>query len=60
METYFTKVSVQADRWVAEAGKPTIIVENEEIDANDGWVKSSDAVSSLARANKLDEDCSCG
>lgn len=31
METYFTKVKVQADRWVAEADKPTIIVENEEM-----------------------------
>lgn len=31
METYFTKVNVQADRWVAEADKPTIIVENEEM-----------------------------
>lgn len=31
METYFTKVKVQADRWVAEVDKPTIIVENEEM-----------------------------
>ena len=31
METYYTKVSVQADRWVAEVDKPTIIVENEEM-----------------------------
>jgi hypothetical protein len=30
METYYTKVDVQADRWVAEGDKPTIIVENEE------------------------------
>lgn len=31
METYFTKVKVQADRWVAEVDKPTIVVENEEM-----------------------------
>lgn len=58
METYFTKVNVQSDRWVAEADKPTIIVENEEIDANDGWVKSNDATSKVRY--RLDEDCSCG
>ncbi len=58
METYFTKVNVQADRWVAEADKPTIIIENEEVDANDGWVKSSDATSKVRY--RLDEDCSCG
>lgn len=58
METYFTKVNVQADRWVAEADKPTIVVENEEVDANDGWVKSSDAASKVRY--RLDEDCSCG
>lgn len=58
METYFTKVNVQADRWVAGDDKPTIIVENEEIDANDGWVKSNDATSKVRY--RLDEDCSCG
>lgn len=58
METYVTKVNVQSDRWVAEADKPTIIVENEEIDANDGWVKSNDATSKVRY--RLDEDCSCG
>jgi len=58
METYFTKVNVQADRWVAETDKPTIIIENEEVDANDGWVKSSDATSKVRY--RLDEDCSCG
>lgn len=31
METYYTKVDVQADRWVAEVDKPTIVVENEEM-----------------------------
>lgn len=31
METYFTKVKVQADRYLVEAEKPTIIVENEEM-----------------------------
>lgn len=30
METYYTKVDVQADRRVAEVDKPTIVVENEE------------------------------
>lgn len=30
METYYTKVSVQADRYIVETEKPTIIVENEE------------------------------
>ena len=31
METYFTKVKVQADRYIVETDKPTIIVENEEM-----------------------------
>lgn len=31
METYYTKVSVQADRYIVETEKPTIIVENEEM-----------------------------
>lgn len=58
METYYTKVKVQADRYLVEAEKPTIIIENEEIDANDGWVKSNDATSKVRY--RLDEDCSCG
>lgn len=48
METYFTKVDVQADRWVAEVDKPTIVVENEEMTEEE-----------FKRYN-LDEDCSCG
>lgn len=48
METYFTEVKVQADRWVAEVDKPTIIVENEEMTEEE-----------FKRYN-LDEDCSCG
>lgn len=48
METYFTKVSVQADRWVAEADKPTIVVENEEVTEEE------------LEKYKLDEECSCG
>nr|DAN56961.1 MAG TPA: hypothetical protein [Caudoviricetes sp.] len=48
METYYTKVDVQADRWVAEVDKPTIIVENEEMTEEE-----------FKRYN-LDEDCSCG
>lgn len=58
METYFTEVKVQADRYIVETKQPTIVIENEEIDANDGWVKSSDATSKVRY--RLDEDCSCG
>ena len=31
METYFTEVKVQADRYIVESKKPTIIVENKEM-----------------------------
>lgn len=31
METYFTEVKVQADRYIVETDRPTIIVENEEM-----------------------------
>lgn len=31
METYFTEVKVQADRYIVETDKPTIVVENEEM-----------------------------
>lgn len=48
METYFTEVEVQADRYLVEAEKPTIIVENEEMTEEE-----------FKRYN-LDEDCSCG
>lgn len=48
METYFTKVKVQADRWVAEVDKPTIIVENEEMTEEE------------FEKYKLDEDCPYG
>jgi hypothetical protein len=58
METYFTKVNVQADRYIVGADRPTIIIENEEVDANDGWVKSNDATSKVRY--RLDDDCSCG
>lgn len=51
METYYTKVSVQSDRWVAEADKPTIIVENEEM---------TEEEFNKRREGILDEDCSCG
>ena len=57
METYYTKVSVQADRYTVETKQPTIVIENEEIDANDGWVKSNDATSKVRY--RIDEDCSC-
>lgn len=48
METYFTKVKVQADRYIVETDKPTIVVENEEM-TEEEFKKYS-----------LDEDCSCG
>ena len=48
METYYTKVSVQADRYIVETEKPTIIIENEEMTEEE-----------FKRYN-LDEDCSCG
>ena len=51
METYYTKVKVQADRYLGEAEKPTIIVENEEM-TEEEFNKRRDGV--------LDEDCSCG
>lgn len=50
METYYTKVSVQADRYIVETEKPTIIVENEEM--TEEFNKRREGV--------LDEDCSCG
>ena len=52
METYFAKVKVQADRWVAEADKPTIIVENEEMTEEEFNKRRGSLI--------LDEDCSCG
>lgn len=48
METYYTKVRVQADRYIIETESPTIIVENEEMTEEE-----------FKRYN-LDEDCSCG
>ena len=51
METYYTKVSVQADRYIVETDKPTIIVENEEM---------TEEEFNKRREGVLDEDCSCG
>lgn len=56
METYYTKVDVQADRWVASSeaqgnDKPTIIIENEEM---------TEEEFNKRREGVLDEDCSCG
>lgn len=48
METYFTKVKVQADRYIVETDKPTIVVENDEMTEEE------------LDKYKLDEDCSCG
>ena len=50
METYFTEVKVQADRWVAEVDKPTIVVENEEM---------TEEEFNKRREGVLDGDCSC-
>lgn len=51
METYYTKVDVQADRYIVETEKPTIIVENEEM---------TEEEFNKRREGVLDEDCSCG
>lgn len=58
METYFTKVKVQADRYIAESGgrsnaergNVTIIVENEEM---------TEEEFNKRREVLLDGDCSC-
>lgn len=50
METYFTKVKVQADRYIVETDKPTIIVENEEM---------TEEEFNKRRERVLDGDCSC-
>lgn len=57
METYFTKVKVQADRYIVGVGsadaspmKPTIIVENEEM---------TEEEFNKRREGLLDGDCSC-
>lgn len=51
METYFTEVKVQAYRYIVEAEKPTIIVENEEM---------TEEEFNKRREGVLDSDCSCG
>lgn len=50
METYFTKVKVQADKYIVETDKPTIIVENDEM---------TEEEFNKMREGILDEDCSC-
>ena len=57
METYFTKVKVQADRYIVGVGsadaspmKPTIIIENEEM---------TEEEFNKRREGLLDGDCSC-
>ena len=50
METYFTEVKVQADRYIVEAEKPTIVVENEEM---------TEEEFNKRREGMLDVDCSC-
>lgn len=59
METYFTKVNVQADRWVAEADKPTIIVASCLKHAL-GNEEMTEEEFNKRREGILDEDCSCG
>lgn len=51
METYYTKVDVQADRYIVETDRPTIVVENEEM---------TEEEFNKRREGVLDEDCSCG
>lgn len=51
METYYTKVSVQADRYTAGTKQPTIVIENEEM---------TEEEFNKRREGMLDEDCSCG
>ena len=48
METYYTKVSVQADRSEVKCAEVTIVVENKEMTEEE-----------FKRYN-LDDDCSCG
>ena len=48
MDTYYTKVSVQADRSEVKCAEVTIVVENKEMTEEE-----------FKRYN-LDEDCSCG
>lgn len=52
METYFTEVKVQADRYIVEsgAGNVTIIVEDEEM---------TEEEFNKRREGLLDGDCSC-
>ena len=50
METYFTEVKVQADRYLVAADKPTIIVENEEM---------TEEEFNRRHETELDVDCSC-
>lgn len=50
METYFTEVKVQADRYIVETESPTIIVENEEM---------TEEEFNKRREGLLDGDCSC-
>lgn len=59
METYFTKVKVQADRWVAEVDKPTIIVASclEQALGNEEMTEEE---FNKRREGLLDGDCSCG
>ena len=50
METYYTKVDMQADRYLVETEKPTIIVENKEM---------TEEEFNKRREGLLDGDCSC-
>lgn len=59
METYFTKVKVQADRYIVETDKPTIIVENEEM-TEEEFNKRMETARVGGRTLILDYDCPCG
>ena len=50
METYFTEVKVQADRYIVETDSPTIVVENKEM---------TEEEFNKRREGLLDGDCSC-
>ena len=59
METYFTEVKVQADRYIVETEKPTIIVASclEQALGNEEMTEEE---FNKRREGVLDGDCSCG
>lgn len=59
METYFTEVKVQADRYIVETEKPTIIV---AVGSSYGLTNEemTEEEFNKRREGLLDYDCSCG